>query len=187
MAQVSADEPSRPELIDSVRRVLGWMLALPPAARHRFASALAECEDTERGTAARLLEGAAATESLAPPVVAGSQAADFSERLRARMDAKCITQQELAERVGVSQPAISQLLNRHLRPRRATILKLAEALGTDPRELWPDLETAESADAVADFQEDGRVMSDAEAAALGPQAPRNPPTIPVRSLPVRRR
>ncbi len=69
-----------------------------------------------------------------------SQEAEFAERLRSLMKAKHITQKELAERVGCSQPAISQMLNRKCRPQRKTLEKMAVALNVDAKELWPDLE-----------------------------------------------
>jgi len=116
-----------------------------------------------------------------------AQEADFAERLRKLMADKCVTQQELAERVGCSQPAVSQMLNRKCRPQKKTILKLAEALHVPPEDLWPDLEVAEMLDAVASFQQDDYVMTDAEAKALRDTANRNVPKIPIRSLPARQR
>jgi transcriptional regulator with XRE-family HTH domain len=116
-----------------------------------------------------------------------TQEATFADRLRRLMEAKLVAQQELANRVGCSQAAISQLLNRNCRPQKKTILKLAEALGVQPRDLWPDLEVAEMLDAVASFQQDDYVMTQAEADALRDPSRRNPPKIPARSLPVRRR
>ena len=115
------------------------------------------------------------------------QQAAFADRLRELMTVKCVTQEELSSRIGCSQPAISQMLNRKSRPQKKTILKLAEALQVQPQELWPDLEVAEMLDAVADFQQDDHVMTEAEANALGETAKRNVPKIPVRSLPTRLR
>lgn len=111
-----------------------------------------------------------------------SQEADFAERLRGLMTSKNVTQQELADRIGCSQPAISQMLNRKCRPQRRTILKAADALGVRPQELWPDLEVVEMLDAVASFQQDDYVMTEAEAEALKDSSKRNPPKIPVRPL-----
>jgi transcriptional regulator with XRE-family HTH domain len=116
----------------------------------------------------------------------GSQQAAFADRLRELMAAKCVTQQELSERVGCSQPAISQILNRKCRPQKKTVLKLAEALQVQPQELWPDVEVAEMLDAAADFQQDDYVMTEAEAKALRDTASPNVPKIPVRALPKRR-
>ena len=42
----------------------------------------------------------------------------FALRLRKLMDDQCITQAELAKRIGVGQPAISNMLNRNCRLRR---------------------------------------------------------------------
>ena len=116
-----------------------------------------------------------------------AQEAAFADRLRKLMTAKCVTQQELAERAGCSQPAVSQMLNRNCRPQKKTILKLAEALQVQPQELWPDLQVAEMLDAAASFQQDEHVMTEAEAKALRDTTNRNVPKIPVRSLPTRQR
>ena len=94
----------------------------------------------------------------------------FADRLHELMELKRVTQQELSNRVGCSQPAISQMLNRKCRPQKKTILKLAEALQVQPQELWPDIEVAEMLDAVASFEQEDHVMTDAEANALGDPA-----------------
>jgi transcriptional regulator with XRE-family HTH domain len=103
------------------------------------------------------------------------------------MTEKCVTQQELAQRIGCSQPAVSQMLNRSCRPQKKTILKLAEALNVRPQELWPDLEVADMLDAVASFQQEEYAMTEAEAEALRETSRRNSAKIPVRSLPARQR
>lgn len=133
--------------------------------------------------------GAATARAMASPEAQGAdcQQAVFAGRLRELMTARCITQQELAERVGCSQPAISQMLNRACRPQKKTILKLAEALQVEPHELWPDIQVVEMLDAVASFQQEDYVMTDAEAEALGGVSHRNAPKIPVRPLPTRQR
>jgi predicted XRE-type DNA-binding protein len=61
----------------------------------------------------------------------------FAERLRQLMEAKEMTQAELADRLGIGQPAISMMLNRACRPQRKTVVRVAEALGVRPEELWP--------------------------------------------------
>lgn len=62
----------------------------------------------------------------------------FADRVRTLMDDRGMKQEELAMATGVSQPAISNILNRSCRPRRATVAKFAEALGVTPQELWPE-------------------------------------------------
>lgn len=116
-----------------------------------------------------------------------TQEATFAQRLRELMEAKRISQQELAERARCSQPAISQMLNRACRPQKKTILKLAEALNVQPRDLWPDIEVAEALDAVAGFQQPDYEMTPAEARALADTSARNPPRIGAKSLPTRPR
>ncbi|MFO0912663.1 MAG: helix-turn-helix transcriptional regulator [Pirellulales bacterium] len=113
--------------------------------------------------------------------------ATFALRLRESMEAKRISQQELAERVGCSQPAISQMLNRNSRPQKKTILKLAQALGVKPCDLWPDMDVAEMLDAVASFQQNDYVMTEAEARALSDTSRPNRPKIQPTPLPTRRR
>lgn len=66
------------------------------------------------------------------------QEATFAERLRNLMEEKRITQAELAEKIGVGQPAISMMLNRSCRPQRKTISKIAAALGVTPEDLWSE-------------------------------------------------
>lgn len=74
----------------------------------------------------------------AGPIVAemDRQERTFAERLRTLMAAKGLTQSELAEKVGIGQPAISMMLNRTCRPQKNTVLKLASALGVAPADLW---------------------------------------------------
>ncbi|MEX0727918.1 MAG: helix-turn-helix transcriptional regulator [Planctomycetaceae bacterium] len=86
---------------------------------------------------------------------------------------KAITQTQLASRMGLTQPAVSQMLNRRCRPQRATIIKFAEALGVKPLELWPDLETADILDTIAAVQEDQK-LSAGEAEAMRRALKRSP-------------
>ena len=67
-----------------------------------------------------------------------SEEEQFAARLQACMEAARTTQGDLASRAGVGQPAISMMLKRNCRPQRRTIIKLAEALGVSPNELWGD-------------------------------------------------
>ncbi|CAN5393101.1 hypothetical protein BH10PLA2_BH10PLA2_27930 [soil metagenome] len=107
----------------------------------------------------------------------------FAERLKELMATKQISQQELAERIGCSQPAISQLLSRVCRPQKRTILKLAEALSVHPSELWPDIDLADMLDAVASFQQDDYTMTAAETSALVETVNKNRAKIRVKLLP----
>jgi transcriptional regulator with XRE-family HTH domain len=116
-----------------------------------------------------------------------TQEATFADRVRELMETKRISQLELADRIGCSQPAISQMLNRTCRPQKKTILKLAEALDVQACDLWPDIDVAEMLDAVASFQQDDYVMTEAEARALSDTSRPNRPQIQAKSLPTRRR
>jgi lambda repressor-like predicted transcriptional regulator len=62
----------------------------------------------------------------------------FAANLERLMDAKGFTQEQLANAIGVGQPAISMMLKRHCRPQKKTVGKIAVALGVDPAELWPN-------------------------------------------------
>lgn len=110
----------------------------------------------------------------------------FSDTLRQLMELKCVTQSQLAERIGVNQPAISLMLKRRCRPQRTTILRLAEALGVDPTVLWPDLEVSELLDSRAEANAD-RPMTPEEAEALKMAKQRSPSSVPASALPRRRR
>jgi len=61
----------------------------------------------------------------------------FAERLQDAMNKQGLTQAELAEKVGIQQPAISNMLLRQCRPQRRTVARFAEALGLLPDDLWP--------------------------------------------------
>lgn len=63
----------------------------------------------------------------------------FSSRLAHIMEERKITQEELATKIGVGQPAISMMLNRDCRPQRKTVFRLAEAIGVTPNDLWPGM------------------------------------------------
>lgn len=66
-----------------------------------------------------------------------TEEAVFADRLSAIMAERGINQTKLAEMTGVGQPAISNMLVRHCRPQRRTVLRFANALGISPSELWP--------------------------------------------------
>lgn len=112
--------------------------------------------------------------------------ATFAQRLRKLMHERRITQEELAERIGVRQPAISNMLNRDCRPQKKTIMKLATALTVSPAVLWPGVEVQQILDAIDRVQED-QVMSAAEAEALQAALNRSPSRIEVTRIPVRNR
>lgn len=61
----------------------------------------------------------------------------FAQNLERLMLKKNISQVALAEKIGVGQPAIANMLSRNCRPQRRTILRAAGALGVNPAELWP--------------------------------------------------
>lgn len=66
-----------------------------------------------------------------------AEEAAFADRVQKLMDARSMTQTELAEASGVGQPAISMMLSRESRPQKRTVLRIAEALKVNPEELWP--------------------------------------------------
>lgn len=63
--------------------------------------------------------------------------ATFADRLQRLMHEKGITQERLAEQIGVGQPAISMMLQRQCRPQQRTVKRIADALGVSPGDLWP--------------------------------------------------
>jgi predicted XRE-type DNA-binding protein len=70
-----------------------------------------------------------------------AEESDFAKRLRNLMEAKNMTQAQLASVVGIGQPAISMMLNRTCRPQKKTVIRFAQALGVAPEELWPGIRT----------------------------------------------
>jgi lambda repressor-like predicted transcriptional regulator len=63
----------------------------------------------------------------------------FADRVRTAMKLRGITQEDLAAKAGIGQPAVSNILNRHCRPQRKTVIRFAEILGMQPEELWPEI------------------------------------------------
>lgn len=94
-----------------------------------------------------------------------TQEAAFWRRVLQLMRSKSITQMQLAERLGSTQPAVSQMLKRQCRPQRSTIMGLANAFGVAPQELWPDLEVTDILDTVAAFHQE-QPMSESESEAI---------------------
>lgn len=62
----------------------------------------------------------------------------FADRVRQLMQQQGITQEQLARETGITQPAVSNILNRAARPQRRTVMRFATALGVAPSDLWPD-------------------------------------------------
>lgn len=67
-----------------------------------------------------------------------AEEATFAGRVAAIMQERAMTQEQLATAVGVSQSAISNMLNRQCRPQRKTVAKIAKALDVAPEMLWPN-------------------------------------------------
>jgi transcriptional regulator with XRE-family HTH domain len=68
------------------------------------------------------------------------------ETIRELRESKGWTQQELADKTGVSRQTISKLENGHeLDPRKSTLLLLAMAFGIDPQELMNGYRTKKEA------------------------------------------
>jgi predicted XRE-type DNA-binding protein len=66
------------------------------------------------------------------------QEAHFGARVEALMKEQGLTQSQLAEAIGVKQPAVSLLLSRESRPQRRTVERIAQALKVASAELWPN-------------------------------------------------
>jgi transcriptional regulator with XRE-family HTH domain len=191
------------ECSDAVQQVVIKLLGVikhpdtTPAERQRALMTIADAlfinpDETDGGYGQDLLVSESYAAARVPRLARevekmNTQEATFAQRLRELMEAKRISQQELADRVQCSQPAISQMLNRACRPQKKTILKLAEALNVQPRDLWPDIDVAETLDAVVSFQQPDYVMTSAEAEALADTSKRNSPKVRPRSLPSRPR
>jgi len=62
----------------------------------------------------------------------------FARKVKAAMKRRGMTQTQLAQRIGIGQPAVSMLLRRVCRPQKATVNRIAKALDLDPNDLWPE-------------------------------------------------
>ena len=168
-----ATESSNHDFLDL--GIIRELLELPQDVRNQLAEALATLDETRRQSvldmiaivespqasrhekvqARDAIDEAFSVHSLRGDVDwPSSQESAFAESLRTSMKKKGITQKDLANRIGCTQPAISQMLNRKCRPQRQTIFKLADALGISPRDLWPDLDVTDILDTVAAAQQD---------------------------------
>lgn len=65
------------------------------------------------------------------------QEVTFARKVMELMEAKQMTQGQLATAIGVQQPAISMLMSRASRPQKRTVQKIAQALGVEVDLLWP--------------------------------------------------
>lgn len=63
--------------------------------------------------------------------------ATFADRVNALLAQKGMTQGQLADAIGVGQPAVSMMLSRNCRPQRRTVEKMAKALKVSPEDIWP--------------------------------------------------
>jgi DNA-binding XRE family transcriptional regulator len=63
----------------------------------------------------------------------------FADKVRKIMADKSITQEQLADRIGIGQSAICNMLNRKCRPQKRTIEKVARALDVEISDLWKDI------------------------------------------------
>jgi transcriptional regulator with XRE-family HTH domain len=115
-----------------------------------------------------------------------AQEASFADRLSKLLIEKNITQEELADRIGCTQSAISKILTRKARPRRTTIFKLSEALKVEPTELWPQLEVPAILDSVADAFADAE-LTEEQAKSLDAASRRPAAKVKTRELPSRKR
>ena len=111
-----------------------------------------------------------------------SQETAFWKMVQQIRKSKAITQVQLADRLGITQPAVSQMLTRQCRPQRSTIQNLASALGVEAQELWPDMEVSDLLDQVAAFHQD-QSMTDFEATAIERTLKREVPNAPSVPLP----
>lgn len=66
----------------------------------------------------------------------------FASRVRQLMEEQEMTQQMLADKLGISQPAVANILNRQCRPQQRTVERIAEALGVTSAAIWPASNTS---------------------------------------------
>lgn len=95
------------------------------------------------GTSADILEvyhrGLKSPEAAQAAAELKAEERGFADRVRKLMLERNVTQEQLAQEIGIGQPAVSNILNRRCRPQRRTIVRFAEALKVQPEELWPNV------------------------------------------------
>lgn len=74
-------------------------------------------------------------EALIPHEVVGLWLKDSISLIAAWRKYKKLSQQELADRLGISQPAMAQIENPGAKPQRKTLQKVAAALGLSVEQL----------------------------------------------------
>jgi DNA-binding XRE family transcriptional regulator len=97
--------------------------------------------------AAALLPHAPADGATRRTLPKNAKMALFAEQIKMLRKQKGLTQDELANKVGVRQSAISMMESAQCRPQPATLMKLAKQLGTSPDQLWPKATVAQPANA----------------------------------------
>ena len=117
----AADEEERNAALDTLVEVL-----FPPRHPDHLGVDWEEFEDGGSAEARRIHAAMA------------RQEARFADAVQNRMKERGITQATLAEKIGVGQPAVSMILSRKCRPQRATVEKIAKALGVSPTRLWTE-------------------------------------------------
>lgn len=60
----------------------------------------------------------------------------LSKQIAIELAEREMTQKDLAEAVGIGRPAMNHYLNGHKSMPMPTFIRVAEALGLTPRELW---------------------------------------------------
>lgn len=116
MAEIADDPNASPDEIDAALATMVEGLFPSEAADLSATAAFGEVEVTDR---------------------MDQEEAKFARRLGKLMKSKGISQAELADAIGVGQPAISMMLSRNCRPQRRTLERLARALDVDVQRLWP--------------------------------------------------
>lgn len=66
---------------------------------------------------------------------AAPTATTFGDCIRKLMEEKGITQAQLADRMGISQPAVNKLITKTVNPKGETLLRVAQAFGVKVEDL----------------------------------------------------
>lgn len=65
--------------------------------------------------------------------------ANFGQRVTLLLEARGMTQGDLAAEIGIGQPAVSMIISRGCQPQKKTVEKIAKALKVSCEELWPGI------------------------------------------------
>ena len=122
------DDASEDDKFDALISIADALYPNPFQGKHGM-----DLEESESETAVQNAELAAIVADM------NREEATFAGNLKRILEAKDMTQTQLAFAAGLGQSAIANLIARDCRPQKRTVFKLAAALEVEPSVLWPGI------------------------------------------------